>query len=85
MWPIVAVEVLHADVSDVPMEQHLDLVTAIGSDCADPEGELPHEAVDEVDGVGRRLAWIDLQCPYSRGVVDRRVLVTAYRRPLLSL
>ncbi len=79
------VDVLHAEVRDVPVEERLELVTAVRPDGADPKGELLHHIVDEVDGVGLGVAAVDLQGPYTRGIVDRRVLVTAYRCPLLSL
>jgi hypothetical protein len=69
----------------VPVEQRLELVTAIGSDGSYPKRELLHDVVDEVDGVGLRVASVDLECANSRGVVDGCVLVTSHRRTLFPL
>lgn len=51
------VDVFHAQVSDVPVEERLELVAAVGSEGADPERELLH---DIIDGIGLRVAVIDL-------------------------
>ena len=56
------VDVPHPQVSHVPVEQGLELVAAVGSDRADPERELLHHVVDEVDGVCLRVAAVDLAC-----------------------
>ena len=69
------VNVFHAQVRDVPMEKSLELVATIGADRANPKRKLLHDIVDEVDGVGLRVATVDLECSNSRGVVDGRVLV----------
>ena len=55
------VDVFHALVGDMPVEECLKLVAAVGSDGANVEGELLHDVVDEVDGVGLRVALVDLQ------------------------
>ena len=79
------VDVFHAQVGDVPVEERLELVTSIGSDGADPKREFLHDGVDEVDGVGLGVASINLERSYSCGVVDCRVLVATNRRALLTL
>lgn len=78
------VDVFHAQVSHVPVEERLELVAAIGADRSDPERELLDHVVDEVDRIRLSVAVIDLECTNSRGVVDRRVLITPNRRSLLS-
>ena len=78
------VDVLHAQVSHVPVEERLELVAAIGADRSDPERELLDHVVDEVDRIRLSVAVIDLECTNSRGVVDRRVLITPNGRSLLS-
>ena len=46
------VDVLHAQVCDMPMEERLELVAAVGLNRADPKRKLFDHVVDEVDGVG---------------------------------
>ncbi len=64
--------------------QCLELVATIGAYRANPEREFHHDVVDEVDGVGLRVATVDLECPNSRGVIDGGVLVAPNRRSLLA-
>ena len=73
------VDVFHARVGDMPVEECLELVDAVASDGANSEGELLHDVVDEVDGVGLRVALVDLQRTNPSRVVDRRVLISADR------
>ncbi len=54
------VDVLHAQVCNMPMEERLKLVAAIRLDGADSKGELLDHVVDEVDGIGLRVASVDL-------------------------
>ena len=77
------VDVFHAQVRDVPVKQRLELMTSIGSNGSYPKRELLDHIVDEVDGVGLRMAAVHLECANSRGVIDGRVLVTPHRRALL--
>jgi hypothetical protein len=79
------VDVFQAQVRYVPVEQRLELVTAIGSNRSYPKRELVHHVVDEVDSVGLGVAAVDLECANSCGVVDGRVLITSHRRALLPL
>ena len=79
------VDVLQTQVSDVPVKERLELVAAIGSDCAYPKRELLHRVVDEVDGGGLRVAAVGLQRTNACGIVNRVVSVAPYRHPLLSL
>jgi len=78
------VDVFHAEVSDVPVKERLELVAAVSSDGAYPERELRDDVVDEVDGVSLGMSAVDLECANSRGIVDRRVLISPHRRALLS-
>ncbi len=78
------VNVLDALVRDMAVEERLELVAAIGSDGLDPERELLYHVVDEVDGIGLGVALVDVERTNSRGVADRRVLVTSDRRTPFS-
>jgi len=78
------IDVLHAQVSHVPMEERLELMAAIGADGSYPKRKLLHHVVDEVDGIGLRVPLVDLQRSNSRGIVDRSVLVAPDGRSLLS-
>ena len=73
------VDVVHALVRDVPVEESLELVAAVRADRLDPERELLDHVVDEVDCVGLRMALVDLQRPNACGIIDRRVLVAPNR------
>ncbi len=73
------VDVFHALVSYMPVEERLELVAAVGSDGLDPEGELLDDVIDEVDGVGLGVTLVDLQRANSSRVVDRGVLVAPHR------
>ena len=79
------VDVFHAQVSHMPMEERLELVASIGADGSDPERELLDHVVDEVDCIRLSVAVIDLECTNSRGVVDRRVLITPNGRSLFRV
>ena len=59
----------------MPMELGLKLVTVIGSDFADAEGELFDDVVDERDGTGLGMALIDFEGPDAGGIVDGGILV----------
>jgi hypothetical protein len=56
------------------MELSLKLVAVIGANRMDPERELLHDVVDEVDGIALRVAGINYQGPDPGGVVDGGVL-----------
>ncbi len=60
-------------------------MAAVASDGANAEGELLHDVVDEVDGVGLRVALLDLQRTNPVRVVDRRVRIPADRPAPFSL
>ncbi len=75
-WP--DVDVLHAQVCDMPMKERLELVAAVGLDRADPKRKLVDHVIDEVDGVGLGVAAIHLERAYAGGVVDGRVLVAPH-------
>jgi len=78
LWrPWLDVDMFHAVIRDMLVEQCLELVAAIGADRLDPEWELLDHVIDEVDGVGLGVALVDLQCPNACGVVDRRVRVAS--------
>ncbi len=64
---------------DMPVEERLELVAAVGSDGLDPEGELLDDVIDEVDGVGLRVTPVDLQRPNPRRIIDGRVLIPSHR------
>ncbi len=79
------VDVFHARVGDVPVEERLELVAAIGSDRLDSKRELLHDVIDKVDGVRLRVTLVDLQRPHPRRVIDGRVRVASNRRALFPL
>ena len=67
----------------VSVESRLELVPPIGSDRVSPERELLGDVANEVDGVGLRVAAVDLQRANSCIIIDGRVRVPPHRRPLL--
>lgn len=69
----------------MPMELGLELVTPIGSDRVDSEGELLDDVIDEVDGVRLGVAAIDLQGADTRSVIDGCVLIATHRHTLFPL
>ena len=71
-------------VFDVPMELGLELVTVIGPDFTNAERELVDDVIDKVDRVSLRMFFVDLQCPYPRCIINRRILEAAYLLALLS-
>ena len=79
------VDVFHALVGDMPVEERLELVAAVGSDGADPKRELLYHVVDEVDGTRLGVPAVDLQRPNARRVIDGRVLVAAHRGTVFPL
>ena len=79
------VDVFHTQVRDVPVEERLELVATVGSDGANPEGELVNDIVDEVDRVGLGVAAIHLQRSDSRRIVDGGVLIPPHRAALFPL
>ena len=64
------VDMLHPQISDVPVEQGLELVTSIRADHADSEREPLDDVVDEIDGVRLRLTFVGLQRANSDGIID---------------
>lgn len=67
----------------VSVEFCLELVSPIGSDRVSPERKLLGNVADEVDGVGLRVAAVNLQRANSRSIIDGRVRVPPHRRPFL--
>lgn len=51
-------------------------MTSGGAYLLDAEGELLDDMIDEVDGVGLRVALVNFQGAHPRSVINRRVLVT---------
>jgi hypothetical protein len=70
------VDMLHSLIFDMPVKTSLKLMSSIGSDRADPEGESFHNIVHELDGALLVMFWEDLQCPDTRRIIDRGVLIT---------
>ncbi len=79
------VDVFHAQVGDMPVEERLELVAAVGSNGSNAERELLDHIVDEVDRIGLGVALVDFQCANSRRIVDRRVLIAPDRPTSFSL
>ena len=50
---------------DVPGDEGLELVAAVCPAGGDPRGELLHDVVDEVDGVGLRVTAVALTLGFS--------------------
>ena len=69
--------VADTEILDMPVELRLELVTAIGADRVDPEGELSDDVAHEVYCVLLSMPAIDLERPYARRVIDGRVLEPA--------
>lgn len=68
------VGVPHSKIFDMPMELSLKLVPVVSADRMNPEGELFHDIIDEIDGVPLIVAGINFQGPDPGGVVDGGVL-----------
>ena len=68
------VDVLHAQVGDMPMEERLELMASVGLDRANPKRKLFDHVVDEVDGVGLGVAAVHLERAYAGGVLDGPLL-----------
>ena len=73
------VDVFHAEIGDMPVEERLELVAAVGSNGSNAERELLDHIVDEVDRIGLGVALVDLQRTNPSRIVDRRVLIAPYR------
>ena len=52
------VDVFHAQVGDMPVEERLELVAAVGSNGSNAERELLDHIVDEVDRIGLGVALV---------------------------
>ena len=65
-------------VFDVPVKLGLELVTIVGANFSDPEGELLNGIVDETDSVGLGMLLIDLEGAHAGPIVDGRELKPAY-------
>jgi len=59
----------------ISVKSRLELVPPIGSDRVSPEREFLGDVANEVDGVGLRVAAVDLQRANSRIIIDGRVRV----------
>jgi len=64
----------HSKIFDMPVELSLEFVPVDSADRMNPEGELLHNIIDEVDGAALVVAVIKLQGPDSGCVVDGGVL-----------
>jgi hypothetical protein len=71
------VRVTNAAILDVPVKLGLELMTVVGADGVDPERELLHDVINEVDRVRLCVAGIDLQRPDSRSHRRSRCTGTA--------
>ncbi len=73
LWrPGLDVDVLHAAARDMPVEERLELVAAIGADRLDPEREPLDHVIDEADGVGLGVVLVDLQFPNACSIIVTR-------------
>ena len=63
---------------DMPVELGLELMTIVGADLPDPEGELLEDKVDVVDGVRLGVFLIDLKRAHAGRIVDGRELLQTY-------
>ncbi len=71
-------------VLDVPVELGLDLVAVVGAALADAAREGRDDVVDELDGVGLRVAIVDPESTDAGGVIDGSVLEAADLLAVLS-
>ena len=79
------VDVFHAEIGDMPVEERLELVAAVGPNGSNTEWELLDPIVDEVDRIGLGVALVDFQCANPRRIVDRRLLRAPDRPTSFSL
>ena len=63
-------------VFNVPMELRLKLMAIVGSDLTNAERELFDDVVDERNGAGLGVAFIDFECPDAGGIIDHCVLIS---------
>lgn len=66
-----------AEVLDMPVELCLELMSIIGADFPDAEGELADDVIDEVDRVGLSMLFVDLERAHAGCIVDGGVLEAA--------
>lgn len=74
----------NAKIFDVPMELGLELMAIIGSDLTNAEREFFNDVVDEVDGIGIGMLFVDFQSTNPRRVIDGSVLETPYLLLVIS-
>jgi hypothetical protein len=72
--PWLDVDVLDAEIFDMPMEEGLVLMPAVRPDLLDPEGEAAPHMVHEANGSRLRVLGVDPQSTDPCGVVDRGAL-----------
>jgi hypothetical protein len=71
-------------VGEMPTKLGLELVSAVGPDGMNPEGEFLDHVVDEADRILLRMSLVDLECSDARSIIDGRLLVAASRVAVLS-
>ena len=71
------VSVADAKILNMPMEPGLKLMFIIGADFPDAEGELVDDVIDEVDGVGLRMAFVHFKGANPSCIVDGCILEAA--------
>jgi hypothetical protein len=83
--PGLDVDMADVPIGQVPAEQGLELVTAVGAHSVDGKWERRDDVVHEGDGVLLRVATIDSQRSNARGIVNGCVLVTPEPLPTGAL
>ena len=78
------VGVADAEILNMPMEPGLELMSIIGADFSDAEGELVDDVIDEVDGVGLSMAIVVFEGADPSCIVDGGILEAADFLPLRS-
>ena len=67
----------------MPMEFGLELMSIISSDLPYAEWEFVDDVIDEIDGIGLCMFYIDFECADTSGIIDGRILEAAYLLALL--
>ena len=68
--PWLDVDVPNSLVGEMPMELGLELVSAIGPDRMNPEGEFLDYVVEEADRILLRMPLVDFECSDARVIND---------------
>jgi hypothetical protein len=66
-------------IRQVPVEFSLKLMAIVGTHGVNTEGKLRDNMVNKLYGILLRVFSVDLECPYTRGVINSRELEPTYQ------